>query len=764
MNIKINIVGSDNMDNYEEETTRNWMILVGFILIIIVFAGLYITGWLRPPALPEAPEYVSAKQINNTIELSWQVSTSPSVIGYNIYRSQTPNTLGNKINDAPITNTFYIDNTLSSEGDYYYIIRSVDAKGNEDENLNSIYIYFDTSPPIITAFTAGIKFTNNPHIMITLVSSDAHECRFKSNVRNWTQWERYITQKDYNLESTTDGLKTIYVQCKDKFNNIGSPMSYNIYLDRVAPRVIIGQPLENNTYNTGNISIAFSIMDDYKQNISCDVISDNMLISSENISITGVNESYYNGKINIPSEGSHKIMIRCHDQAGNLGLSQVNFKTISLSESMGFFYSININGGDRKTYDRDVTITINPKENVNITRCRFRNENNTWSDYYDFQPVIDWTLSEEYEKKTVYSECYDKELFLGREWDDIILEKESEQSENYVGPPTGVSLTINNGNEYTNDYVVNLHVEAHYADECKFSEKYGSIPPMTSTWESYTPDREWHLYEGEGFHSIKVICRNKYGETSDTALIFVDTTPPGIPVDIWVGKYIGGQVEISWDCPPETDGSGISHYNVYRQTLGEPSANKKDYKTISSERYSPIIGWIYIGSTDTSVPDYYDSQTHPDTTYKYAVTAVDRAGNEGDMSEPSDAIVPDFYGPTVTIENPNNNDVVDNHFTVDFRYTEDLSEELRCEYYLDNRCIGMDRHLQVADEGYSIDYTIPSSMIDKTHNIKIICYDEAENPGEDSLNVIVPGIGEGGGGGSSSSDIPPNPNYPPPLD
>jgi len=741
------------MIDYEEETALHWMVLVGFIFIIVIFTGLYIIGWLRPSSLPEPPGYPTAKQVKNTVELSWQVSKSPSVIGYNIYRSNSPDSLGTRLNSEPFKGTKYIDSSLSVEGDYYYIIRSVDAQGNEDDNFNSIHVYFDLTPPIITRFTIenDKKFTNNPHVLITLISPDAEECRFKSRYdAEWSRWETYYPKRSYDLNSSTDGLRIIYAQCKDKYDNVNTPMSYSIYLDRVSPRLSIGQPIEGATYSTGLIKLVFSVMDDYSQNISCSVILDGNTTMESFIEINGLEESYYETELKIESSGEHELILRCYDQAGNLGVSRIDLKTASLRESIGQFYSISINDDERKTYERDVILYIEPSEGITITRCRFKNENETWSDYYEYRPLIDWTLSDGYGKKKVYSECYDNETFLGMEWDEIIFDELPEEEEEYFGPPIGLSLSINDGSEYTNDYIVTLNIGARYADECRVAEKYDGIPPIISLWEPYTTEREWHLYEGEGVHSLKLRCRNRYGESSSvaTAMIIADLTPPHSPEDLEASRYHDGWIRLTWNPSSDDEPSEISYYNIYRQIVGMPSERKNTHE--SSYIYH---AWRLIDSTNST--EYFDTETAAGVTYEYVVSAVDLAGNEGAMSHPV-TIEPDFNGPIVEINEPEDGDRVEKRFDVVFSVRDDFSDTFHCEYYLDEDKKGEDDG--VSEGEYETTIRAPLLVSDHTYSVRVVCYDEAENQGEAQIRITVEGFG--GGGDGTGGDIEPGPISP----
>jgi hypothetical protein len=72
-----------------------------------------------------------AGQQKHSVMLSWNASTSP-VVGYNVYRSTVRGRDYVKMNAVVVTDRLsYKDETVESGKTYYYVTRSVDAKGKE---------------------------------------------------------------------------------------------------------------------------------------------------------------------------------------------------------------------------------------------------------------------------------------------------------------------------------------------------------------------------------------------------------------------------------------------------------------------------------------------------------------------------------------------------------------------------------------------------------------------------------------------------------
>jgi len=72
----------------------------------------------------------------NSVNLSWNPSTSYDVVGYNIYRQQGSGDF-QKLNGVPLPTTSCTDSSVQDGFTYYYTATAVDANGNEsiDSNL-----------------------------------------------------------------------------------------------------------------------------------------------------------------------------------------------------------------------------------------------------------------------------------------------------------------------------------------------------------------------------------------------------------------------------------------------------------------------------------------------------------------------------------------------------------------------------------------------------------------------------------------------------
>jgi hypothetical protein len=131
-----------------------------------------------------------------------------------------------------------------------------DAAGNKSEAV--IFITnIDKTPPTVTALIDnGALWTKQAEVMLTLDDggSGAVLMRFSNDNVNWSNWEAYSGSKSYTLPSG-EGLKTLYMQFQDIFENISQVLSKTITLDMTAP-VITLDSFNGTTPTNNNITVS----------------------------------------------------------------------------------------------------------------------------------------------------------------------------------------------------------------------------------------------------------------------------------------------------------------------------------------------------------------------------------------------------------------------------------------------------------------------------------------------------------------------------
>lgn len=90
---------------------------------------------VNPPASPNSAQAMLSMAVLHSITLTWQaVTPGPGqfpTIGYNVFRTTMNGQPYSQVNTAPVSGLQYIDGGLTSGLTYYYVITSVDSKGNQ---------------------------------------------------------------------------------------------------------------------------------------------------------------------------------------------------------------------------------------------------------------------------------------------------------------------------------------------------------------------------------------------------------------------------------------------------------------------------------------------------------------------------------------------------------------------------------------------------------------------------------------------------------
>jgi beta-glucanase (GH16 family)/chitodextrinase len=131
-----------------------------------------------------------------------------------------------------------------------------------------------------------------------------------------------------------------------------------------------------------------------------------------------------------------------------------------------------------------------------------------------------------------------------------------------------------------------------------------------------------------GSHTLTAVARDSAGNQKTSSAVTVavnntlsDTQAPSVPSGLSATTVSSSQVRLSWS--PSTDTVGVTGYAVYR-------------------------GGTQVGKTTTTT--YVDEGLAPGTTYSYAVSAYDAAGNSSAKSSGSSAQTTDV--PVVDTQNP----------------------------------------------------------------------------------------------------------------
>ena len=99
---------------------------------------LVLTVFLTASAVQQTAEKVLNIVVvwEPVVTLTWDASPTPTVVGYNAYRSEQDGGPYGRLNAILIVGTTHSDETVERDRIYYYVVRAVDGNGRESANSN----------------------------------------------------------------------------------------------------------------------------------------------------------------------------------------------------------------------------------------------------------------------------------------------------------------------------------------------------------------------------------------------------------------------------------------------------------------------------------------------------------------------------------------------------------------------------------------------------------------------------------------------------
>ncbi|HDR7922228.1 hypothetical protein [Bacillus paranthracis] len=193
--------------------------------------------------------------------------------------------------------------------------------------------------------------TNKTQVKLKLKTQDLlsgnHEMRFKNDNGNWSVFEPFKQDKDWNLLDE-EGIRTVSVQYKDLAGNISDDVFDRIFLDKSGPETSF-QINNGSTYtNTENVTLSITAKDNYSYP------------SKMYISVDGTNwiEKPFSEKLpfTLPlGDGKKDVYVKVADALGNA--SKVVKQTIVLDKTVPYG-SISINNGAQIVPSKKVDLSI----------------------------------------------------------------------------------------------------------------------------------------------------------------------------------------------------------------------------------------------------------------------------------------------------------------------------------------------------------------------------------------------------------------------
>ena len=82
--------------------------------------------------------FTASQQAAHSVQLNWQASVSPNVVGYNIYRGTMDGGPYNRVNAMLVTPLSFLDSSVAGSTTYYYVSTAVNSAGVESDYSNQV--------------------------------------------------------------------------------------------------------------------------------------------------------------------------------------------------------------------------------------------------------------------------------------------------------------------------------------------------------------------------------------------------------------------------------------------------------------------------------------------------------------------------------------------------------------------------------------------------------------------------------------------------
>ncbi|MCT6924174.1 S-layer homology domain-containing protein [Metasolibacillus sp.] len=274
-----------------------------------------------------------------------------------------------------------------------------------------IVTYSDNEPPTGTMRVREGAYTSEPFVILDITAADPDvgdnvtAMRFTENLENWPSvWENFANFKSFIL-TPGDGNKTIYMQLKDNRGGISTVYSTSVYLDRSAPTGTV--QINEGALWTDSTTVRLNLTaSDSGSGLREMRFSNNPL---DPLSWGAWQTFNSSASWNIANqEGQNTVYVQFRDAAGNISSETIS-DTIGLDKTNPSG-TIRIAEGALQTASANVSLALLASDSASgVTHMRLRNENQpvgtgTWETYTASKG---WTLSGGEGTKTVYVEYRD---------------------------------------------------------------------------------------------------------------------------------------------------------------------------------------------------------------------------------------------------------------------------------------------------------------------------------------------------------------------
>jgi hypothetical protein len=405
-------------------------------------------------------------------------------------------------------------NWVSDE--WYKIRTSVEDNATNNNVSNDwIWFYFDNQDPspLSVLINNGSAYTNTTSVTLNLSALDSgsgvNRVAFSDDGFTWSAWETYSQYRSYDLP-VGDGFKIVFFMVEDLANNTAF-VNDTIYLDTVAPSFLSIAINNDDTYTNSSVAQLDLGATDLGSGLN------RMKFSYDGILWTNWEPFAPTKVILLPAEGQNTVYFMVEDMANN---SAIASDTIILDTVAPYDLSIEINNGDLYTNSVFLSLELNATDDTSGVYQMAMSTNGTdWTEWADFQTSFSPTLLGPDGLYTIYIKVKDyANNTAGYVSDTIYLDRQA---------PDPMTITINDGADYTNLDIVQLKLSATETGSGLWEMAFSDDGVNYDPWIPFALTRSYTLPAGDGLKTVYYKVRdyaNNTGFAQDS--IILDVTPP----------------------------------------------------------------------------------------------------------------------------------------------------------------------------------------------------------------------------------------------
>lgn len=425
---------------------------------------------------------------------------------------------------------------------------------------------------------------------------------------------------EYYVHTWTPGQKgnnTYIIYAAGSTNQTVRFMSSFQVVDSVPPIIIDALPKGSINYNLVEIKVITNEDSTCKYD-QADVGYDSMYYTLNNQGSQGLNHT----QLRSFGEGETVLYARCKDTSGNIGESKtISFRIDALPPAIT---EISPTG---TVNQEEIELRLGTDE---IATCKWSKTNQNYDSLENNFKTTGATLHEQPVKlsqgiNTFYIGCEDT---AGNKNQAIILNIE-------LNLPPQAEVEIEKNNSYRalaqGTYDISLTASKPLSAvpvlKLKIGNRLLNIPLEGSSqaWSGYLIiPSEFGADVGE-FLFTGIDAKGTTGtEITDGKLVLIDTSVPPMPESLKLANE-NNKIKLSWDYT----GEDVEQFKIYRSTTG--NTDSTNYKASAIEK------------------NYLDSDVTSKIGYFYRISAMDKAGNEGPLSE-EEFIMAEFQNATAQFQ------------------------------------------------------------------------------------------------------------------